>query len=91
MNDNHELFPEMRAAALRPKRRRDPVPRGHAWKPGTGPEGETCKTCAHRVRLHYHNKVYQKCGKNEAGWTHGRGSDIRVADPACKFWEKDDD
>jgi len=84
-----ELFAEMRAAPVRLKPR-GTQPRGHAWAPGSGPEGETCKTCAHRVRLQYHGKIYQKCGKNESAWTHGRGSDIRTTDPACKFWEEDD-
>lgn len=84
-----DLFDMDRALtpAERKKLRRDPEPKGHAWTPGTGPHGETCKTCAHIERLQY-AKVYLKCGKNRANWTSGRRTDIRAGDPACKFWEK---
>lgn len=67
-------------------RRQHSVPRGHAWTPGTGPEGETCKTCRHLVRRLY-SKAYLKCGKNCEKWTGGPKSDVRASDPACKFWE----
>lgn len=71
-------------------KRKRAVPSGHAWKPGTGPAGETCGTCKHRVikRL---ARNYQKCGKNESKWTGGPKSDIRAKDPACKFWEKNEE
>jgi hypothetical protein len=69
------------------KKRKPTQKRGHAWKPGTGPEGETCGTCRHCVRKHL-AKTYIKCGKNEAAWTGGTATDIRVKDAACKFWEK---
>lgn len=59
---------------------------GHAWKPGTGPQGETCKTCAHLVRRRF-SKVYLKCGLMKAQWTGGPGSDVKARDPACKKWE----
>lgn len=68
-------------------KRKDPVPRGHAAIPGTGPQGETCKTCKHLYRRQY-SKVYLKCALMRGYWTGGRGSDIRAADPACKRWEK---
>lgn len=61
--------------------------RGHAAPPGAGPEGETCKTCAHIVRVEY-AKVYLKCGLSRARWTGGGGTDIRAGDPACSRWEK---
>jgi len=72
------------------KKRKPTLPHGHAWKPGTGPAGETCGTCKHMVRRHL-AKTYLKCGKNEAAWTGGPGSDIRAKDPACKFWEPKDE
>lgn len=59
---------------------------GHAWKPGTGPAGETCKTCEHYVIRRY-SKTYRKCGLMRAQWTAGPGTDIRASDPACKKWE----
>lgn len=77
------------APALTPKERRklkEPQPQGHAWTPGTGPEGETCGTCLHLYR-NRQAKTYLKCGKNRAAWTRGRKSDIRARDAACKFWE----
>jgi hypothetical protein len=61
-------------------------PKGYAWSPGTGPEGETCGTCAFIERY----RKWAKCAKNSAKHTHGRGSDILVRAPACKFWEKVD-
>lgn len=70
----------------RRKKRRDPIPSGHAWAKGTGPEGETCGSCQHCVRKRL-AKTYLKCGKNRAAWTGGRKSDIRAKDAACKFWE----
>lgn len=71
------------------KKRKEPVPRGYAAPPGTGPKDETCKTCKHIVRVHYHDKTYLKCQLREATWTHGGGSDIRAKFPACRFWEKE--
>lgn len=78
------------APAMTPKerkKRKEPQPQGHAWMPGTGPAGETCGTCLHLYR-HQQAKTYLKCGKNSAIWTHGRRTDIRARDAACKFWER---
>jgi ribosomal protein L37AE/L43A len=60
--------------------------RGYASPPGTGPEGETCKTCAHShaVRL---AKTYWKCRRIEHRWTGGRATDILIGSPACRGWE----
>ena len=63
-----------------------PRKRGHAGIPGNGPDGETCKTCKHLVRK-LMAKTYMKCALTEAKWTGGAGSDVRVRDPACDFWE----
>ena len=59
--------------------------RGHAAQPGSGPEGETCKTCRHRTRLVY-NRSYPKCGLVPP--KHSKTTDIRLTDPACELWEK---
>lgn len=73
------------------KKRKEPVPRGYAAPPGTGPAGETCKTCEHIVRVKYHNNTYRKCRLREATWNHSGGTDIRAKFPACRFWEKEKD
>ncbi len=67
-------------------KRGTPTPRGHAAKPGTGPEGETCGTCQHLYRNRL-AKTYLKCGLMQRYWTGGRGSDVRAKDPACRRWE----
>ena len=53
---------------------------------GSGPEGETCKTCRYATRVDYHDKRYYKCDLIEQ-WTHGPGTDIRLKWPACAKWE----
>jgi hypothetical protein len=68
------------------KHRPDAPKRGHAAAPGTGPAGETCKSCQHYTRI-YWDKVYRKCDLARARWTHGAGSDIRAKDRACALWE----
>lgn len=55
-------------------------PRGYAYHPGTGPEGETCGSCKHDVP----GRRWHKCGLR----TGGRGSDILARSPACKYWER---
>lgn len=75
------LFP---ASALRAST----VPkRGHAARPGTGPEGETCGSCVHLERRKM-SKTYLKCGMTKATWTGGGASDVRAKDPACSKWDK---
>ncbi len=71
----------------RQARRATERPRGHAARPNTGPEGETCGSCRHLVRRQM-SKTYPKCGLNRAGWTRGPATDVRVRDPACSKWEK---
>ena len=62
-------------------------PRGYYGQPGTGPEGTTCRQCAHYVSLQGHAKTFPKCGKNKTRWTHGRGSDILASAPSCRYFE----
>lgn len=61
-------------------------PRGYFYPPGTGPADETCGSCEHLVHKRM-SKSYPKCGLNEAKWTGGRGSDVLVKSPACKYWK----
>ena len=60
--------------------------RGHAAVPGTGPSGETCKTCDHLVRK-IMGGTYLKCGLVEAYWTGGSATDVRAGDAACRQWK----
>lgn len=57
----------------------------YAGVPGTGPTGETCRTCNHlaatgNVKRHY------KCGLTK--YTHGDATTIKVRTPACDLWER---
>ncbi len=52
---------------------------------GSGPQGETCRTCKHAIRQRVHDYAYWKCGLIEQ--TRGTGTDIRLKWPACRQWE----
>ena len=64
---------------------------GYIAQPGTGPAGETCKSCEHYCRLGGHAKVYLKCGLMRDRWTNGAGTDIKARSPACSKWEAPSD
>ena len=66
--------------------RRDPMPAGYAAQPGSGPEGETCGSCAQLVRIRM-AKTYLKCALTRAAWTGGRKTDVLARAPACSRWE----
>jgi hypothetical protein len=66
-------------------RRREARPAGYAARPGTGPQGETCKSCGH-CRARCLSKTYHKCGLMVAAWTHGRATDVLLRSPACSKW-----
>lgn len=68
------------------QKRKSPVKRGYYFTPGTGPAGETCRTCQHYTIRRY-SGTYRKCYLNRANWTHSAGTDILASAPACKFWE----
>lgn len=63
-------------------------PRGYAAKPGTGPAGETCGTCAHKTYSGNTAGRYPKCALTRACWTRTRRTDILVNAAACEKWEK---
>jgi hypothetical protein len=67
------------------KGRSSPVPNGHAARPGSGPEGETCGSCSHLYRNRM-SKTYLKCSLMRARWTGGGATDVRARDPACLKW-----
>ena len=59
------------------------VKRGYAAPPGTGPSGETCKTCRHRMQY----RRWNKCLLARDKWTGGPASDILAGAAACRLWE----
>lgn len=68
-------------------KRKPTKPNGYAAPPGTGPAGETCKTCEHYSGRRL-SKIYRKCGLVRERWTGGPGTDIFARSPACRYWEK---
>ena len=89
---NTDLFgqPVTDAELLRKPRRQAtgrPWAGGYAAHPGSGPAGERCGTCIHRVRrLRRSGVVDQKCGLMRHAWTCGPGSDIKCKTAACFRW-----
>lgn len=77
-----EVTPE---ALTKTGKRKTPKRKGYAAQPGTGPEGESCKTCRHRVRV---LGKYNKCNLVKAFWTGGFATDVLVKSPACQKWEE---
>jgi hypothetical protein len=70
--------------------RKPTVKNGYAAPPGTGPEGKTCRDCAHKLRLgNFGGKSFLKCDLRRATWTGGEGTDILARSPACsKFSDR---
>jgi hypothetical protein len=85
-----DLFGEMTAApmpaAIGEKKRRVTQPKGYAAPPGTGPKGETCRTCIHKYTRQMGGS-YIKCLLVKARWTGGPGTDIKASAPACRYWD----
>jgi len=67
---------------------KSPPDLAHPAKPGTGPAGETCGTCAHCCRTRPGGRNYYKCFLIKKNWTNGPGSDLRLKDLACMFFKK---
>ena len=72
-------------------KRKGTKPNGYAWRPGTGPKGETCGSCEHCVKRAFTAGSYFKCKLNEVAWGHTRRTDILFRSAACKYWEKDNE
>ena len=62
-------------------------PKGYAAEPGTGPEKETCKTCAHCHGMWAGKRKIHKCLLRRAGWTASVRTDIILRSPACGRWK----
>jgi len=58
---------------------------GYAARPGSGPAGESCRTCACSYSKAL-GKNYWKCSLVKA--TGGPGTDIRLKSPACSQWRR---
>jgi hypothetical protein len=78
----------LRSAGL-PAKRKPTVKNGYAAPPGTGPAGEICKGCKHKLSMESNSgsKRFIKCELRRATWTHGEGTDIRAHSPACSKFE----
>jgi len=60
--------------------------RGYPAPPGTGPEGEACKTCYHKTTKPGTAGRYLKCRLMYKHWTGGGATDIKSGSPACRKW-----
>lgn len=70
----------------REKRRAAEQPRGTYAAPGTGPAGETCRSCEHATQQGG-RRTWYKCAKARSRWTGSRRTGIRLSTPACIGWE----
>lgn len=62
--------------------------KGYAGMPGTGPEGETCGSCAYCHFVQPNIKRFYKYRLTPL--TRGPASDIKKRSPACSRWMKAD-
>jgi len=76
------LIPDM--FGITPKVRVKYPKNGYANIPGTGPPGETCKTCAFVRKRGRFYKCKIMCHR----WTNSYGTDVLLKSPACRRWEK---
>jgi len=65
------------------------VARGYAAAPGTGPDGETCRSCANRYGVTGGRKTFWKC-RLAPRFSCGPATDIRLGWPACVRWAATD-
>lgn len=70
---------------MRPTKAKRRQPKGNPSPIGSGPAGETCRTCVHSYCRSF-AKTYWKCARTKA--TSGPGSDIRLKWQACSQWQK---
>lgn len=55
-------------------------------EPGTGPSGETCKTCKFKVKIRM-GGVWYKCEKMRPHWSCSARTDIKMRSAACSYFE----
>lgn len=69
-------------------RHSSPRANGYAAMPGTGPQGESCGTCAHcRMRTIRSGRHYYKCALMLERWSSCRSTDVVLRSPACSRWQ----
>jgi hypothetical protein len=80
------------AERKRALRQASETPRGYVMPSGTGPRGETCKSCRHSAVKQPRGGSGNYWGcllfDRDSGWTHGPRTDIRLRYAACSKWEK---
>lgn len=70
---------------MKPRPKSKNAARGNAAPIGSGPQGETCKTCIHSYSSEMASR-YWKCDLVKA--THSPKTDIRLKWASCSRWEK---
>lgn len=91
-----DLFPQLGLPPMTPRERQRKNrstkgrQKGYAAMPGSGPQGETCKTCKHYT-IRQMAGSFRKCGLMVRAWTNSYGTDILASSPACQRWEKPED
>lgn len=61
---------------------------GYAARPGTGPKGQRCNTCAHFQRVVQDGRKAAKCELAARVWSAGERSDVKHNAPACRDWQR---
>lgn len=84
-----DLFGEQPPAVIEQERvkKLKYTPNGYAAPPGTGPDGKTCKDCAHYTHGGVGRRSYPKCDLMKKHWTRSYGTDIRAGSPACRRFQ----
>jgi hypothetical protein len=60
--------------------------RAHPYRPGSGPEGESCGSCAKLVIKRFSEDFFQ-CHVQRRYWLSEERTDIKATDRACLAWE----
>lgn len=82
------LGDDIKPAPVSNAKHKPTVRKGYAAIPGTGPQGETCKTCENARRCNEGGaKQFYKCILIKHAWTGGYGTDILLKSQACRYWQ----
>ena len=75
-----------------PNKKRTPVkPLGYVARPGTGPNGESCRGCQHlQFQIGELGRFRPRCELTRAHWTGSRITEIDPDSPACAKWQRRD-
>lgn len=86
--DQSLLFGGTEPAQPRPGSVRSAKANGYAARPGSGPEGQTCGTCANCAVRELANRHVFKCRLLVRSWSACRSTDVLKSSPACKHWQQ---